>query len=303
MTARWPNAFLLSTTLHVSVVAALLLLGYTLVAPQAPPVIMHLVGAASPQAAERAQAGALARAVSVRFSVPNIVRREPARAPAENVAHAPVARRPEPSARTAVTRSGTATTRPHALVTRPDAGVKHAPRNLHTVRPTAARTAAPSLGGRRSVAAAAPEQRLPAEVGGTTRSSARQRPAAVASSVQRIDVSQEVTALTEAGAAAVGSTGGSGANQSEVEAYTALMEQSLRDALERVPALDEGLRAEAEFRLLRDGRAVDARLIVSSHDDRFDAAVLHAIAALRLPSRPAGMPEVQVLPFTTHLRR
>jgi TonB family protein len=80
------------------------------------------------------------------------------------------------------------------------------------------------------------------------------------------------------------------------------MEQSLRDALERVRGLDDGLAAEAEFNLLADGRAARARLTVSSHDQRFDAAVLQAIASLRLPPRPPGMPEIQRLPFSTYLR-
>ena len=107
------------------------------------------------------------------------------------------------------------------------------------------------------------------------------------------------------GGFAENTTGGGGgkaltaAERSEAEGYEALLLQRLKDELDRTPALDEGLRATAEFHVLANGRLTQARITRSSGNDAFDRAVLAAIAAVRMPERPKGFQEVVIVPFNT----
>jgi TonB family protein len=84
--------------------------------------------------------------------------------------------------------------------------------------------------------------------------------------------------------------------------YQTLLESTLAEALERVPGLEDELRAEAEFQLLPSGHATGARLTRRSGSDRFDAAILGAIRDLALPPPPQGFPLTQRLPFHTRAR-
>jgi TonB family protein len=98
--SRWPNAFALSTSLHVGIVAAALWLGYAAVEP-ARPVVMHLVSFGQ-SAALRDEPAATAPVVAVKLrplpppvSLPEPTAQSelaPQRSPARHpVNHAPVA--------------------------------------------------------------------------------------------------------------------------------------------------------------------------------------------------------------------
>jgi colicin import membrane protein len=99
--------------------------------------------------------------------------------------------------------------------------------------------------------------------------------------------------------------GGTALTRSEgdaADAYAAMLLQRLKDQLDDTPGLNDGLSAEAEFRIMADGRLLSGRIVKSSGDDTFDKAVLAAIAAIRMPPRPKGLSEHQVVPFQTRAR-
>lgn len=98
--------------------------------------------------------------------------------------------------------------------------------------------------------------------------------------------------------------GGAGGNalsvaeQDEVASYGAFLNQKLTEELMSVAGLDEGLSAEAEFEILSNGRLTRGRIVRSSRNDRFDSAVRHAIAAVRMPEGPPkGFDRVQTVTF------
>lgn len=101
----------------------------------------------------------------------------------------------------------------------------------------------------------------------------------------------------------VGGAGGKALTATEgtlAERYMSMLKQRLLEELEaRSAALPDGLRAEAEFHLLADGRIVRARILKRSGNEAFDAAVLATIAAIRMPERPKGVDELQQFPFET----
>jgi colicin import membrane protein len=101
----------------------------------------------------------------------------------------------------------------------------------------------------------------------------------------------------------VGGAGGKALTATEgtlAQRYMEMLKQRLLEESEsRSSALPDGLRAEAEFHLLADGRIVRARILKKSGNEAFDAAVLAAIAAIRMPERPKGIDELQQFPFET----
>jgi colicin import membrane protein len=99
-------------------------------------------------------------------------------------------------------------------------------------------------------------------------------------------------------------TGGAGgtaltvAERSEAEAYVAFLNKQLTDELEQVTGLDEGLTAEAEFEVQSNGRLARGKVTRSSGNERFDSAVRHAIAAVRMPEGPPkGVERMQSVTF------
>ncbi len=86
----------------------------------------------------------------------------------------------------------------------------------------------------------------------------------------------------------------------EADGYAAMLNQKLTDELDQVTGLDEGLRAEAEFEVQSSGRLARGRIIKKSGNERFDQAVLHAIAAVRMPEGPPkGFERVQQVTFSS----
>jgi colicin import membrane protein len=102
-----------------------------------------------------------------------------------------------------------------------------------------------------------------------------------------------------------GGAGGKALSVSEmsaVDAYTALLQLRLAEELDRIPGLADGLRAEAEVHITAEGKLTRARIVKSSGDETFDAAVLQAIVAVQMPPRPKGLGEVHKIPFSTHAK-
>lgn len=89
---------------------------------------------------------------------------------------------------------------------------------------------------------------------------------------------------------------------SERDAYINTLLQRLKDELDRAVGLDDGLRAEAEFHVLADGRLARGTIIKSSGNEAFDLAVLKAIREVRMPARPKGVDDVLQVPFNTHAK-
>jgi TonB family protein len=77
-----------------------------------------------------------------------------------------------------------------------------------------------------------------------------------------------------------------------------MLNQRLTDELDQITGLDEGLKAEAEFEVQASGRLARGRIVKTSRNERFDQAVLHAIAVVRMPEGPPkGFDRVQTVTF------
>jgi colicin import membrane protein len=100
--------------------------------------------------------------------------------------------------------------------------------------------------------------------------------------------------------AGAGGTALSVEEHSEVEGYAAMLNKLLTDALEEITGLEEGLRAEAEFEVQASGRLARGRIVKKSGNERFDMAVLHAIASVRMPEGPPkGFDRTQQVAFSS----
>jgi colicin import membrane protein len=123
--------------------------------------------------------------------------------------------------------------------------------------------------------------------------------------VAKIDaerLAREVLAGSAKSKAGAGGTALTATEASEVERYIALLLRRLKEELDQTPGVEDGLRAEAEFHILADGRLVRGTIVTTSGNEVFDRAVLRAITAVKMPPRPKGLGEVQKVPFSTHAR-
>ncbi len=134
------------------------------------------------------------------------------------------------------------------------------------------------------------------------------QPTKVVANTKAPKVDAEGIAKGVVGGSTRNKTGGAGGKAltaqegDEAERYLAALNQRLKDALDAVPGLDDGLRAEAEFIIADDGRLARARIIRSSHNAAFDKAVLDTIGSVRMGPRPRGVSQEQAVPFTTRGR-
>lgn len=86
--------------------------------------------------------------------------------------------------------------------------------------------------------------------------------------------------------------------QDDAARYGAYLNQLLTDELGQVTGLTEGLTCEASFEVMGNGRLSHPKIVRSSHNERFDSAVLHAIAAVRMPEGPPkGFDRLQSVTF------
>jgi colicin import membrane protein len=84
------------------------------------------------------------------------------------------------------------------------------------------------------------------------------------------------------------------------ERYLEMLKQKLLEEVESRSALmPDGLRADTEFYLTSDGRIIRAKITKSSRNEAFDAAVLEALAAIKMPARPKGVEDFFQVPFVT----
>ena len=91
--------------------------------------------------------------------------------------------------------------------------------------------------------------------------------------------------------------------RTEAEAYGGYLNQQLAEALEKIldaERIGDGFRNEVEFDVMPDGRLLHARIVKHSGNESFDAAVLRAIASVKMPARAKGFPQEQLVPFSSH---
>ena len=270
--SRWPNAFALSTSLHVGIVVAALLIGYAAVEPTRPVVLqMVSLGRGADLTSVPATSAPLV-AVKLR-SLPPV----PAAMPQATVQSEEAPERPAPP--TAPARQPAH----HAVV--------HAP-----VSPTATTRVAhsPSASSRSETMSIERFRQL--HPGGA----AAPHSTSVGNSVPRVQgdrIADDLRAGITATSAAVGEVNGA-----ESADYIQRLETALGAALERIPGFDEGLHAEVEYHILADGRLTAARIVHRSTDTRFDAAIVDTVDSFNAGPRPAGLPELHRTEFATRAR-
>lgn len=126
-----------------------------------------------------------------------------------------------------------------------------------------------------------------------------QTPKGATIAVTRIDTSALVGEL-------IGDRGSGGRDAVETKGvlgpYLQHLEAGLGADLERVPGLNPGLFAVAEYHIMPDGALTRVRLLKGSGDDVFDAALVETIQSYNAGPRPAGVAEVHRTDFRTRAR-
>jgi colicin import membrane protein len=269
MTSRSPSAFALSTLLHASV-AALVLLGIYYSQQNAPvrPVIFELVaGEGNNYAATEAPALGSSDG-SVKFTIAKV---KPAPLPAEPevVETAPV--EPVP-----------------VQVQVPDFN-----KALKRVEARQIKKAVAEAKAERQ----AEEKRLSkAEFDRLHGKSAASKTASVSGRAAKVPhIDAQGIARGVVGGSTANKTGGAGGKalrreeQSLQDSYDALLKQRVHDAFQAPPGLSDRLTTVIEMRVLADGTLTRARVARSSGSDDFDHAVLDAIARVgSIGPRPDG---------------
>ncbi|HVS51575.1 MAG TPA: TonB family protein [Opitutaceae bacterium] len=282
MTAQSPNAFFLSATLHALVVALLLLLTLGLNPDAKPPMKIFELVASPGDNYGATVAPKLGTPGGIKVDIPPPPKSEPA---------------PEPPAPT-----------PAKAEPAPPAVAEKAPPVPTPAKATPKqRTIAQDLRRKIIIADSKAKQQAQKERDEEEKRAKKAADAAkAAAKIARIDTAGiKAGLLAGSDANMIGGTGGKALTAeegSEAERYIALLEQKLRDELEQVSGLDDQLHAEAEVHILADGRLARAQLTKRSGNEAFDVAVLRVIAAVRMPPRPKGVPEVEQIPFTTRAK-
>ncbi|HWZ94099.1 MAG TPA: TonB family protein [Opitutaceae bacterium] len=278
MTARSPSAFALSSLLHASV-AAVVLLGifYSQQGKPVQPVIFELVaGEGSNYAATEAPAlgspdGPPKLSIAQTVSAPTPV--------------APMAVEEAPSEA--------------APIQVPDFAKKLKRADARALKKVEAQIKAEHAAEKKRLSKAEFD-RLHGKSAASKRASASTR----AANVPRIDAQGIASGVV--GGSTANKTGGAGGKalqreeQSLVDSYLAFLSQQLHTAFDEAkpPGLSDRLEAIVELHILSDGTLADARIIRTSGSDEFDRAVLEAIARVRpLGTRPDGLDEVLKVPF------
>lgn len=137
--------------------------------------------------------------------------------------------------------------------------------------------------------------------GTTASAAAASRPARGAESpVTRIDVDSLVRELREGASGNVDQSAGPAGDATAAavaHSYLELVEGRIKTALDERPGVGTGLVVEVEFHITPEGSIRGVRITRRSGSTAFDDAVREAIAGLRLPARPAGVPEMQRVPI------
>lgn len=263
MVTRWRNALVCSTTLHIGVVATLVLLGYSLVNPPPPQAVLQFVSDA------RSELGRLNAPSSsaVSFHVPKPV------LPPASTAQAQ-ASEPEPEAPAAPSVRTRGKNEPQSPTREPTATV-----------PTPTKAKAQTI-------TKTDFDRYHAKPASTPIRTA---------ATPRIDGGSVAADLRHEAAAAKASAFSSGGASLPLP-YIEMLEAALGAELERIGGFTPGLRANAEFHIMPDGQLVRARLLIRSGDDLLDAAIIRSIEGFRAPPRPANVDEVHRTTFTTRAR-
>jgi colicin import membrane protein len=83
----------------------------------------------------------------------------------------------------------------------------------------------------------------------------------------------------------------------EMQKYFALLQQRLKEALEKPPGLSDTLEARVQVRINADGTLTGAHVTKSSGSPEFDQAAVAAVNATTMPPRPDKKSEILTLPF------
>ena len=299
MTANSPSAFFLSASLHALVVALLLLFSFAAgrMDKEEPKIFELVAGEGDNYGANVAPA--LGTEGGLKITVPQPPAPEPRRVEPAKPEPMPITPAPQPAP------------------PKPKQEVKPAPKEepvpnfaKQVVR---ARQKAESKGKREAAKQRAVEEKRAAEERKRMTMEEFRRQHKIASAapaksgrpnVRKIDAEgikkgvlggSSQNKLSGAGGKALTATEGSLA-----ERYMEMLKQRLLEEVEaRSASLPDGLRADAEFHIMSDGRLMRARIVKSSKNEAFDAAVLEAIAAIRMPARPKGVEELYQVPFVT----
>ena len=280
MTARSPHAFFLSAALHALAITFCLILAYGFRQEAPPPTRMFELVAGEGDNYTATAAPALG-SPDVKLNVPNPPKIESASvvapAPVEPAPITPAA--PPKKAETMTPAKPTAKSRTFAQQIRRDLIVADSKAKLQ----------------------AAKERKLEADR--LAKEEAAKKAAVRAPKVDAVGIAKGVL-----GGSTENKVGGAGGKAltaeegTEAERYKVLLEQRLKEQLDQMPGLDDGLSAEAELHVMADGRVTRPQITKSSGNDAFDLAVLRAIRAVQMPPRPKGVDEVLLVPFSTRAK-
>jgi colicin import membrane protein len=299
MTARSPSAFALSSLLHASVVAVILLgVFYSEQNEPAKPVVFELVAGGGNNYAATVAPALGSPDGRLKLDIPKVVPAptpEPASPPADQPQPAPEVQ-------------PVAEAQPVAVEAAP---VKPAPAKVPDFSKSIKRTINRKVRKAEAQIKAervAEEKRLSKEefdrlhkqsgAGGGKTASASPH----SGRVPRIDAQGIANGVI--GGSTANTTGGAGGRaltseeHSLIDSYYAMLKQRLHDALEKPPGLSDRLVTVIEVRILADGSLRDARVIQSSGSDEFDHAALDTFAQVgSIGPKPDGRSEWLKIPF------
>lgn len=271
MTERTTHGFFLSATLHVLIVVAVWVLYMFNRPPAATPIFELVAGAGDNYMAT--EAPALGSPTSTKLDLPEV----------------PPAPQPRPVEASPMTPA-------------PRPAKVEAPKQIIPAKPPAAKAPATKA------PADEPKKMTKAEFDRLNKQKkvANAKPRPAPAKVKKIDARGIASGVV--GGSPMNTTGGAGgkaltaAETNEIDRYVALLQQRLKDQLDQTPGLEDGLHAEAELHIMADGRLTRAQIVKSSRNEEFDLAVLRAIRAVKMPPRPKGLEQYQVIPFSTRAR-
>ncbi len=279
MTARTSNAFLLSVTLHGTIIALILLFSFVTTGQtrNMPRVLELVAGEGNNSSATVAPMLGTTDRVKLTVPVPTPPKAEPT-----PVEVAPI--QPAPSSPKPVT---------------PAAVAPKAPNFSNQIRRQVIRaesTAKMQLAREH----AAEAKRLAKEEADR----AKQAKAAAATPPKFTKIDAAGIAKGVIGGSTENKVGGAGGKAlvsdegSALDRYFSLLKRRLEEALNRPPGLSDTLVATVEFHIAADGTLSGARIVKRSGSAEFDRAVLDAVAAVgSIGARPDGQSETLTLDF------
>lgn len=300
MTATSPKAFMLSATLHATVIALLLLFGFVINRDVTEtPKVFELVAGEGDNYAAR-EAPALGVPGGVKLDIPAAPEPRPAPPQPAPEPVSPVVPAPLPPTPKVVTPAPKPTEQP----------VPNFKRQLQREVIRAESKAKKEIKKARDAEAkkAAEEAKRMSKEEFDKLNKAKSAPTGKSSPTKVAKIDAEGIAKGVVGGSTANKIGGAGGkalkndNDDVLAAYDALFKQRLRKEFEPPPGLSDSLKVTMEVRSNADGSLANARVVTPSGSAEFDRAVLDAIRRLRMPARPDRKAEVIEFIFTMRER-